>query len=112
MTRSCGRARKSLRTASCGTVSSARTKGPKANCMTSTSSSAKKTEQLLRQTRLHFPRWEAEEVAITPIEKGGSDRKFYRVQASPEHSLILVKYNLERSENRQYVQIAEFLDEH
>src|SRR6188768_2903409 len=112
MTRLCGPARKSLRVVSCGTVSSARTKKPKAICMTSTSSSAKRTEQLLRQTRLHFPRWEAEEVEITPIEKGGSDRKFYRVQSSPDHSLILVKYNLGRGENRQYVQIAEFLAEH
>ena len=49
---------------------------------------------------------------ITPIEKGGSDRRFYRVCSSPEHSLILVKYNLERGENRQYVHIAQFLTDH
>ncbi|HEV3409923.1 MAG TPA: phosphotransferase [Chthoniobacterales bacterium] len=80
--------------------------------MTSTSSAAKKTEQLLQQTRLRFPRFDDEEVEITPIEKGGSDRRFYRVRSSPEHRLILVKYNLERSENRQYVQVAEFLAAH
>jgi aminoglycoside/choline kinase family phosphotransferase len=51
-------------------------------------------------------------VKITPIEKGGSDRKFYRVRCSPEQTIILVKYNLEREENRHYVEIAEFLAEH
>lgn len=80
--------------------------------MISTSSSAQKTEQLLRQTRLHFPRLEDEPVEITPIEKGGSDRKFYRVQSSAEHSLILVKYNLTREENRHYARIGQFLSAH
>ena len=71
-----------------------------------------RTETLLRQTRLHFPRFNVDEIKITPIEKGGSDRKFYRVQCSSEQSLILVKYNLEREENRHYVEIAQFLEEH
>ena len=67
---------------------------------------------LLRQTRIHFPRFEAEQVKIAPIEKGGSDRKFYRLKCSSEQPLILVKYNLEREENRHYVRIAEFLAAH
>ena len=67
---------------------------------------------LLRQTRIHFPRLEEAKVKITPIEKGGSDRKFYRVRCSPEQTIILVKYNLEREENRHYVEIAEFLAAH
>ena len=67
---------------------------------------------LLRQTRIHFPRLVAEQVKITPIEKGGSDRKFYRLKCSPDQSLILVKYNLDREENRHYVRIAEFLAAH
>src|SRR5215469_10305590 len=71
-----------------------------------------RTESLLRQTRLHFPRFNVDEVRISPIEKGGSDRKFYRVRCSAEQSLILVKYNLEREENRHYVEIAQFLEEH
>ena len=74
--------------------------------------SGKRTDLLLRQTRLHFPRLEEENVEITPIEKGGSDRRFYRVKSSPDHTLILVKYNLEREENRHYVNIAEFLARH
>ena len=71
-----------------------------------------KTDLLLRQTRLHFPRLDKAKVEITPIEKGGSDRKFYRVRCSAEQTLVLVKYNLEREENRHYVQIAQFLASH
>ena len=69
-----------------------------------------KTDLLLRQTRRHFPRFNVDEVKIAPIEKGGSDRKFYRVRCSADQSLILVKYNLEREENRHYVEIAQFLE--
>ncbi len=69
-----------------------------------------KTDLLLRQTRVHFPRFDADEVEISPIEKGGSDRKFYRVRCSPDQTLILVKYNMEREENRHYVEIARYLE--
>jgi N-acetylmuramate 1-kinase len=71
-----------------------------------------KTELLLHKTRIHFPRLDEATVEITPIEKGGSDRKFYRVRCSPEQTVILVKYGFEREENRHYVRIAEFLAEH
>lgn len=80
--------------------------------MTSTSNPPQNTDELLRQTRLRFPNLDDKAVELTPIEKGGSDRKFYRVQSSPENSLILIKYNLTREENRHYVQIAEFLGTH
>ncbi len=70
-----------------------------------------KTDLLLRQTRIHFPRFDATDIEISAIEKGGSDRKFYRVRCSPDQTLILVKYNTEREENRHYVEIARFLDE-
>jgi aminoglycoside/choline kinase family phosphotransferase len=71
-----------------------------------------KTDLLLHQTRMHFPRFEADKIEIAPIEKGGSDRKFYRIRSSPEQSIILAKYSLEREENRHYVRIAQFLAEH
>src|SRR3954468_7563198 len=71
-----------------------------------------KTDVLLHQTRIHFPRFDTDTVKITPIEKGGSDRRFYRVAGAAEQKLILVKYNLDREENRQYVDIAKFLGEH
>jgi aminoglycoside/choline kinase family phosphotransferase len=59
---------------------------------------------------MHFPLLDVAEIKIRPIEKGGSDRKFYRIRCSAKQSLILVKYNLEREENRHYVEIANFLD--
>src|SRR5437588_5960392 len=71
-----------------------------------------KTALLLRQTRMHFPRLDVDQISIKPIEKGGSDRKFYRIDCAANQKLILVKYNLEREENRHYVQIAQFLDGH
>jgi aminoglycoside/choline kinase family phosphotransferase len=61
---------------------------------------------------MHFPRLDETKVKITAIEKGGSDRKFYRVRTGSDQTLIVVKYNLEREENRHYVQIAEFLAAH
>jgi len=61
---------------------------------------------------MHFPRLNVDEIKIRPIEKGGSDRKFYRIHCDADQRLILVKYNLEREENRHYVQIAKFLDSH
>jgi hypothetical protein len=74
-----------------------------------------RTALLLRRTQMHFPRLDVDQIKIRPIEKGGSDRKFYRIQcgAGPAAAgLILVKYNLEREENRHYVQIANFLNGH
>ena len=71
-----------------------------------------RTDLLVRRTRKHFPRLDVAQIKIAPIQKGGSDRKFYRIRCSPEQALILVKYNLEREENRHYVTIANFLTEH
>src|SRR6266850_1473023 len=68
-----------------------------------------RTALLLRQTRMHFPRLDVGQIKIMPIEKGGSDRKFYRIHSAADQRLILVKYNLEREENRHYVHIAQFL---
>ena len=67
---------------------------------------------MLRQTRIHFPRFEEAQVRISPIEKGGSDRKFYRIRVTEEQSIILVKYSREQAENRRYVETAQFLSEH
>jgi aminoglycoside/choline kinase family phosphotransferase len=71
-----------------------------------------RTDLLLRRTRKHFPRLDVADIKISRIQKGGSDRKFYRIRCSAEQALILVKYNLEREENRHYVTIANFLNEH
>src|SRR6266403_264665 len=61
---------------------------------------------------MHFPRLDVDQIKITPIQKGGSDRKFYRIRRAADQRLILVKYNLEREENRHYVEIANFLAKH
>src|SRR2546430_15677861 len=67
------------------------------------------SDTLLRQTRIRFPRFDEAKVKISLIEKGGSDRKFYRIRLSRDHTIILVKYTLEQAENQRYVEIAEFL---
>ena len=66
-------------------------------------------DSLIRQTRVRFAAPSDHAVDITPIEKGGSERKFYRVRLE-QQSLILVKYNDQREENRHYVRIAEVFD--
>jgi N-acetylmuramate 1-kinase len=67
-------------------------------------------ERLIDQTRERFPHYNESKVEILPLEKGGSDRRYYRVRFSAEHSLILVKYNPEKSENERFVALANFLN--
>ncbi len=64
--------------------------------------------ELIDQTLSRFPRFADGSIAVDPLEKGGSDRKFYRIRAG-EMSLILAKYGNQREENRHYVAIARFL---
>jgi N-acetylmuramate 1-kinase len=71
-----------------------------------------RTDLVVRRTRKHFPRLDVAQIKVAAIQKGGSDRKFYRIQCSAEQALILVKYNREREENRHYVTIANFLADH
>ncbi len=65
-------------------------------------------DSLIDQTRTRFA-LPGDDISIAPIEKGGSERRFYRVRMG-ERSLILVKYNDQREENRHYVRIAQVLD--
>lgn len=67
--------------------------------------------QLISQTVIHFPRFAEQPIVVEPLEKGGSDRKFYRMQVGSNGSLILAKYGNQRDENRHYVAIARFLQE-
>ena len=67
-------------------------------------------ERLIDQTRERFPHYTESKVEILPLEKGGSDRRYYRVRFSADHSLILVKYNPEKPENERFVAIANFLN--
>src|SRR5438874_1199423 len=112
-TQFCGQTQKLLPKVACTVVLSAPTERSAASIATSTSKNrTMRTNLLVRRTRMHFPRFGVAEIKIAPINTGGSDRKFYRIRCSPDQTLILVKYNLEREENRHYVQIANFLDEH
>jgi len=64
--------------------------------------------ELINQTVTRFPGY-ANRIEVAPLEKGGSDRFFYRMRLGDELSLILAKYGDQREENRHYVGIAIFL---
>jgi N-acetylmuramate 1-kinase len=66
-------------------------------------------ERLLLQTQEKFPGYHHSKVEICPLEKGGSERKYYRIRAGEEDPVILVKYSGKQEENRHYVEIARFL---
>ncbi len=66
-------------------------------------------EALIDRTLTRFPHYERAGIKMLPLEKGGSDRDYYRVEAGGADSLILVKYGDQREENRHYVSIARFL---
>ena len=65
--------------------------------------------KVISQTIERFPAYAAEHFEVSPLEKGGSERKFYRIQAGDSHSMIVVKYSGQKEENRHYVDIALFL---
>ncbi len=67
-------------------------------------------ERLIDQTRARFPSYTESQVEILQLEKGGSDRQYYRIRFSADHSLILVKYNPHKRENERFVAIANFLN--
>ncbi len=67
-------------------------------------------QELLAQTYSRFPQYDGLGVDVQPLEKGGSDRKFYRLTVGGGTSLILAKYGCQRDENRHYVNIAQFLN--
>lgn len=64
---------------------------------------------VIDQTIERFPDYAGESFEVKPLEKGGSERRFYRIQAGPSHSMIVVKYSGQKEENRHYVAIAQFL---
>ena len=64
--------------------------------------------EVIDHTMEKFPGYEPGDFEVTAVEKGGSDRKFYRIRAA-DRSMILVKYSARREENRHYVDIARFL---
>jgi aminoglycoside/choline kinase family phosphotransferase len=66
-------------------------------------------QELLQETRLRFPDLTGQVLEMQPLEKGGSDRFFYRISCGDGRTMILTKYGSQREENRHYVDIARFL---
>lgn len=66
------------------------------------------TQEVIAHTIERFPDCSADDFQVSAVEKGGSDRKFYRIRAGGR-SMILVKYSGHKEENRHYVDIARFL---
>jgi aminoglycoside/choline kinase family phosphotransferase len=65
---------------------------------------------LIDYTRQRFPHYHDSAFDIRALEKGGSDRKYYRIRFSADSSLILVKYQKDKPENVRFVAVANFLD--
>jgi aminoglycoside/choline kinase family phosphotransferase len=66
-------------------------------------------DALLEQTFSRFPQLNGQRIEVQPLEKGGSDRKFYRIAVGDGTSLIVARYGRQREENVHYVEIARFL---
>ena len=66
-------------------------------------------ETLIDTTLARFPELAGAKLELSPIEKGGSDRWFYRVRIAQDRSMIVMHYGTGRAENRLYVPIAGFL---
>jgi len=67
-------------------------------------------DTVIEFTRARFPDLASEEFEVCLLEKGGSGRKFYRIQAPSGPTMIAVKYHPEKEENRHYADIADYLD--
>lgn len=65
-------------------------------------------QTLIELTLAQFPLYDRASVSISPVVKGGSDRKYFRIRAG-DASLIAVAYGDGREENRHYVSIARYL---
>lgn len=67
-------------------------------------------DDVITFTRARFPDLAGEDFQVSLVDKGGSGRKFYRIQAPAGPSMIAVKYQPDREENRHYAEIADYLD--
>lgn len=61
-------------------------------------------------TRERFPAFAQIPLSLEPLEKGGSDRKFYRIRAQNLAPIIFVQYGHQKEENNHYVEIGAFLE--
>ena len=63
----------------------------------------------LNQLCSRVPGFESGPAEVGLLEKGGSDREFYRIRSRSGTSVILIRYGDGREENLHYAAIAEFL---
>ncbi len=66
-------------------------------------------DNVLALARDRFPGYTGGGFDVSPLVKGGSDRKFFRVRSGGNSSMIIVRYSGHREENKHYVDIAQFL---
>jgi len=69
------------------------------------------SDELITETKFHFPSCDTDRLTVTALEKGGSDRKFFRLTGLDIPPLILVQYSGNKEENRHYVDLGLFLAE-
>jgi hypothetical protein len=67
-------------------------------------------DTVIEYTRARFPDLASEDFRVDLLDKGGSGRKFYRIQAPSGPTMIAVKYDPEKEENKHYADIADYLD--
>ncbi|HEY8901940.1 MAG TPA: phosphotransferase [Chthoniobacterales bacterium] len=67
-------------------------------------------DTVIEYTRARFPDLASEDFGVNLLDKGGSGRKFYRIQAPSGPTMIAVKYHPDKEENRHYADIADYLD--
>ncbi len=66
------------------------------------------TETIIALTRQQIPEWNGSIVSVEEIAKGGSNRRYFRVQNS-ERTLIFCQYSAETPENSRFAQHTDFL---
>lgn len=70
-------------------------------------------DEIESQTRAALPAWEAADLNLGVIEKGGSGRLFVRVtKCGSGESVIAMHYNLDRADNPRFASITDFLTRH
>jgi hypothetical protein len=67
------------------------------------------SSEILRLSAAKFPSMNGATLQAEPLEKGGSDRKFYRIRSEGQRPMIFVQYGNQKDENKHYVEIANFL---
>ncbi len=65
--------------------------------------------QLAKLTFQRFPNLPQDRLRWVAMEKGGSEREFWRVSDGNGTSMVLLQYNAAREENHAFVEVAKFL---